>query len=121
MSKLLTPHVVGARHYRVARRVRESIAGYRDLEDIISMLGLEELSAEDRRTVQRARRLIRFLTQPLFVTEHFTGKPGAWVPLDDTLAGCERILEGEFDDVSEGDLYMIGTIDEVEKETGEES
>jgi len=112
-SKLLNPEIVGERHYNTARAVRETIAHYRGLEDIISMLGLEELSADDQRTVHRARRLIRFLTQPFFVTEHFTGKPGKSVPIEETLAGCEAILEGEFDDVPESALYMIGGIDEA--------
>ncbi len=112
-SKLLNPDVVGERHYRAARHVRESIAHYRSLEDIISMLGLEELSAEDQRTVARARRLIRFLTQPFFVTEHFTGKAGTIVSIEETLDGCEAILDGEFDKVPEAALYMIGNIDEA--------
>ena len=112
-SKLLNPAIVGQQHYTVARRVREAIAHYRSLEDIISMLGLEELSAEDQRIVLRARRLIRFLTQPLFVTEHFTGKPGKLVPIEQTLEGCDAILAGEFDDVPESALYMIGNVGEA--------
>jgi F-type H+-transporting ATPase subunit beta len=115
-SKLLNPDVVGERHYRAARHVRESIAHYRSLEDIISMLGLEELSAEDQRVVARARRLIRFLTQPFFVTEHFTGKAGTIVPIEETLDGCEAILGGEFDKVPEAALYMIGNINEARGE-----
>ena len=111
-SKLLNPQIVGERHYSVARQAREAIAHYRSLEDIISMLGLEELSAKDQRIVQRARRLIRFLTQPFCVTEHFTGKPGKLVSIEETLAGCEAILGGEFDDVPESALYMIGNIEE---------
>ena len=112
-SKLLTATIVGERHYRVARHVRETIAHYRSLEDIISMLGLEELSAEDQQTVQRARRLIRFMTQPFFVTEQFTGREGRTVTIDETLDGCEAILGGEFDDAPESALYMIGPIDEA--------
>lgn len=112
-SKLLTPTIVGERHYRTARQVREAIAHYRSLEDIIGMLGLEELSAADQRTVRRARRLIRFLTQPFVVTEHFTGRPGKLVSVDATLEGAEAILDGEFDDVPESALYMIGAVDEA--------
>ena len=112
-SKLLTPTVVGERHYRVAREVRETIARYRGLEDIIGMLGLGELSRDDQQVVHRARRLIRFLTQPFFVTEHFTGKDGQFVSTEETLEGCEAILGGEFDDQPESALYMIGSIDQA--------
>ena len=112
-SRLLDPVTVGRRHYATALRVKETIERYRELQDIIAMLGLEELSAEDQRTVRRARRLERFLTQPLFVTEAFTGHPGRRVPLEKTLAGCETILAGAFDDRDEGLLYMIGTIEEI--------
>jgi F-type H+-transporting ATPase subunit beta len=114
-SKLLNPETVGERHYDVARQVREAIAHYRSLEDIISMLGLEELSADDQRIVRRARRLIRFMTQPFFVTEQFTGKTGKLVSIEETLTGCEAILAGEFDDIPESALYMIGGIDEARK------
>lgn len=114
-SRLLDPSHLGDRHYEVALRVKETIERYRELEDIISMLGIEELSAEDQQTVRRARRLQRFLTQPLFVTEAFTGHTGRHVPLEKTLAGCEAILAGKFDDVDEGRLYMIGPIEEVAK------
>jgi F-type H+-transporting ATPase subunit beta len=114
-SKMLTPSVVGARHYRVAQAVRSTLAEYEDLKDIISMLGMEELSREDRATVNQARRLERFLTQPFFTTEQFTGKSGKRVSLDDTVGGCERILDGEFSGVGEKTLYMIGTVNEVEK------
>lgn len=112
-SKMLSRDIVGARHYRVARQVRETLAHYEDLKDFISMLGMEELSSEDRQTVGRARRLERFFTQPFHVTEQFTGKSGTYVELEETIAGCERILAGEFDDVPEKDLYMVGRIDEV--------
>jgi F-type H+-transporting ATPase subunit beta len=113
-SKLLTPSVVGERHYSTARAVRETIAHYRSLEDIIGMLGLEELSTQDQQAVHRARRLIRFLTQPFFVTEQFTGRAGKLVSTEDTLDGCEAILAGEFDEVPESSLYMIGALDEIE-------
>ena len=112
-SKLLNPEIVGKRHYKVARNVRETIAHYRSLEDIINMLGLAELSANDQQIVRRARRLIRFMTQPFFVTEHFTGKEGKLVSVEETLDGCEAILSGEFDDAPESALYMIGSIEEA--------
>jgi F-type H+-transporting ATPase subunit beta len=112
-SRLLDPVHVGQRHYDVALRVKETIEHYRELQDIISMLGLEELSAEDQRAVRRARRLERFLTQPLFVTEAFTGHAGRHVPCEQTIAGCEAILAGACDAKDEGLLYMIGALDEV--------
>jgi F-type H+-transporting ATPase subunit beta len=114
-SKMLTPGVVGRRHYRVAQEVRRTLAEYEDLKDIISMLGIEELSRDDRATVSRARRLERFLTQPFFTTEQFTGKPGRLVTREQTIDGCERILAGEFSELNEKALYMIGTVDEVRK------
>ena len=109
-SKMLVPHVVGERHYRIAQEMRQTLAEYEDLKDIIAMLGMEELSQADRQTVNRARRLERFLTQPFFVTEQFTGKEGKMVSLDDALEGCERILNDEFSDRPEKALYMIGRI-----------
>ncbi|MDK3019952.1 F0F1 ATP synthase subunit beta [Pseudodonghicola flavimaris] len=112
-STLLDPSIVGERHYRVAEQVRQLIEQYRELQEIISLLGVEELSANDRQAVGRARRLIRFLTQPFAVTAQFTGRAGASVSLEDTLAGCEAILSGETDDWEEGSLYMIGTIDDA--------
>ncbi|MEZ4867505.1 MAG: F0F1 ATP synthase subunit beta [Caldilineaceae bacterium] len=115
-SKMLLPHIVGARHYRVARDVRETLAHYAELKDVIAMLGLEELSREDRRVVNRARRLERFLTQPFFTTEQFTSQSGRLVQLEETLTGCEQILRDEFAEFPEQALYMIGAIDEVRKE-----
>jgi F-type H+-transporting ATPase subunit beta len=112
-SSMLVPHVVGQRHYRIAREIRKTLAGYEELKDIIAMLGMEELSREDRRIVYRARRLERFLSQPFFVTEHFTGHDGKVVDLADSLDGCERILNDEFSDLPERALYMIGAIDEA--------
>jgi F-type H+/Na+-transporting ATPase subunit beta len=109
-SSMLTPLAVGERHDRVARDVRQTLAVYDDLKDIIAMLGLEELSEGDQRTVNRARRLERYLTQPFFVTEQFTGHEGQAVALDDALSDCERILADELADVPEGRLYMIGTL-----------
>ncbi len=112
-SNLLVPHVVGERHERVARDVRATLSKYDELKDLIAMLGLEELSADDRRTVSRARRLERFLTQPFFTTEAFTGQAGRAVELEDAIEGCARILADELEDVPERELYMIGSIDEV--------
>ncbi len=113
-SKMLTPRIVGEEHYSAASKVRRTLAEYEDLKDIIAMLGIEELSRDDRQTVHRARRLERFLTQPFFTTEQFTGNKGKTVDLDDTIDGCRRILQGDFDDVPEGKLYMIGEISEAE-------
>ena len=112
-SILLSPNVVGEEHYRLAEQVRETIAHYKELQDIISLLGIEELSARDRLIVARARRLQRFLTQPFAVTEAFTGKPGRSVPLTETLKGCRAILDGGSDNWAESSLYMVGTIDEA--------
>jgi len=112
-SKMATPGIIGERHYRLAQEIRQTLAQYSELKDIISMLGLEQLSPEDRNVVARARRLERFLTQPFFTTEQFTGIKGKSVSLSDALDGCERILRDEFKDYPEGDLYMIGTIDEA--------
>ena len=114
-SKMLAPPIVGERHYTLARQVRETLASYEELQDVIAMLGMEELSQEDQRTVNRARRLQRFLTQPFFVTEQFTGHKGRLVSLDSALDGCERILNDEFAEYPERALYMIGGIDEAEK------
>ncbi|MGR9107541.1 MAG: F0F1 ATP synthase subunit beta [Gammaproteobacteria bacterium] len=112
-SKMLNAAVVGDRHYRVAREVRRTLAEYEELQDIIAMLGMEELSEADRMTVNRARRLERFLTQPFFTTLHFTGKAGCLVSREETVDGCDRILNDEFAEVPEQALYMIGSIDEV--------
>ena len=112
-SKMASAAIVGVRHYRIAREIRKTLAGYEELKDIIAMLGIEELSREDRAIVNRARRLERFLTQPFFVTEQFTGQPGRLVPLEDALDGCERILNDEFANRPEHALYMIGPISEA--------
>jgi F-type H+-transporting ATPase subunit beta len=114
-SKMLGPHVVGEKHYGVAQRIRKTLAEYEELKDIIAMLGLEELSQDDKKIVNRARRLERFLTQPFFTTEHFTGLAGKRVSLKNALNGCERILDDEFSDYPEKSLYMIGSIDEAKK------
>jgi len=114
---LLDPLVVGQAHYDLAGRARETLSRFKDLQDIIALLGIEELGAEDRLIVRRARRLQRFLSQPFVVTEAFTGTPGRSVKRDDTLAGVRAILDGEADDWAESSLYMVGTLDEArEKE-----
>ncbi len=112
-SKMATPGIVGERHYALAQAIRRTLAQYADLKDIIAMLGLEQLSLEDRKVVERARRLERFLTQPFFTTEQFTGLTGKNVSLADALDGCERILQDEFKDLPESALYMTGSIAEV--------
>ena len=117
-SKMLTPLVVGERHYHVAQEVRRNLAEYEELKDIIAMLGLEELSQDDRQVVNRARRLERFLTQPFVTTEQFTGYSGRVVDLEDAIDGCERILNDEFVDYSESDLYMLGKIGEAKSKSG---
>jgi F-type H+-transporting ATPase subunit beta len=112
-SKMATPGIVGERHYLLAQEIRKTLAQYEDLKDIIAMLGLEQLAPEDRSVVARARRLERFLTQPFFATEQFSGIKGKLVSLKDSLDGCERILRDEFKDYPESALYMIGAIDEA--------
>jgi F-type H+-transporting ATPase subunit beta len=112
-SQMATPGIVGDRHYHLAHQIRKTLAQYEDLKDIISMLGLEQLSASDRSVVTRARQLERFLTQPFFTTEQFSGTKGKAVPLKDALDGCERILNDEFKDTPESAFYMIGAISEV--------
>ena len=112
-SKMATPGIVGERHYSLAQEIRRTLAQYTELKDIIAMLGLEQLSPADRNVVARARRLERFLTQPFFTTEQFTGLKGKLVSLKDALDGCERILRDEFKDYPESALYMIGAVDEA--------
>lgn len=112
-SKMVTPGIVGERHYRLAQAIRRTLAQYAELKDIIAMLGLEQLSPDDRKVVARARRLERFLTQPFFTTEQFTNMNGKLVSLADALDGCERILADEFKDLPESALYMIGAVDEA--------
>ncbi len=114
-SKMATESIVGNRHYKLAQEIRKTLAQYAQLKDIIAMLGMEQLSQEDQDVVGRARRLDRFLTQPFFTTEKFTGIPGKSVGLDDALDGCERILRDEFKDYPESALYMIGSVDEAKK------
>jgi len=109
-SKLMDPHTLGERHYDIAERVQEHLARYQELEDIITMLGMEELSARDRRIVMRARKLQRYLSQPFWTTASHTGIEGVSVPLQDTLADCEAFLAGQYDDVAEEHCYMRGTM-----------
>ncbi len=116
-SKMATPGIVGERHYALAQEIRHTLAQYADLKDIVAMLGLEQLSPEDRNVVARARRLERFLTQPFFTTEQFTGLTGKLVGLKDALDGCERILKDEFKDYPERALYMIGAVGEAKRPT----
>lgn len=114
-SVLLDPLVVGEDHYRIAERVRQTLARFKELHDIIALLGVEELGSADRLVVARARRLQRFLSQPFIVTEAFTGIPGCSVALADTLAGCKAILDGETDQWAESSLYMVGTLEEARR------
>jgi F-type H+-transporting ATPase subunit beta len=112
-SKMVTPTIVGEWHYRLAQEIRSTLSQYAELKDIIAMLGLEQLSTEDRKVVARARRLERFLTQPFFTTEQFIGMSGKQVNLKEALDGCERILRDEFKDYPESAFYMIGSIEEA--------
>jgi F-type H+-transporting ATPase subunit beta len=112
---MATPGIVGDRHYNLAQEIRRTLAQYESLKDIVAMLGMEQLSLEDRNAVARARRLERFLTQPFFTTEQFSGMKGKLVSLKDSLDGCERILHDEFKDYPESALYMIGAIGEARK------
>jgi len=115
-SRILDPRVVGEEHYAVARRVQQVLQQYKSLQDIIAILGMDELSEEDKLTVTRARKIQRFLSQPFFVAEVFTGKPGVLVSLEDTIRGFKGIVEGEYDHLPEAAFYMVGTIEEaVEK------
>lgn len=112
-SRILDPQVVGEEHYNVAREVQEVLQRYKDLQDIIAILGMDELSEDDKLTVNRARKIQRFFSQPFFVAEQFTGRPGRYVSLEETVPAFRQILDGELDDVDEPHFYMAGTIDEV--------
>ncbi len=114
-STILDPMMVGEEHYQVAREVQRVLQRYKDLQDIIAILGMDELSDEDKLTVARARKIQRFLSQPFFVAEQFTGMSGKYVPLKETIRGFKEILSGNYDDVPEQEFYMKGTIDEVKK------
>ena len=118
-SRIMDPRVIGERHYRVAREVQGILQKYKDLQDIIAILGLDELSDEDKVTVARARRIERFLSQPFFVAEQFTGTPGKFVSLEDTIDAFERLISGEFDDLPERAFLYVGTIDETVKKAKE--
>jgi F-type H+/Na+-transporting ATPase subunit beta len=118
VSKALAPDIVGEEHYQVAREVQRVLQRYKDLQDIIAILGLDELSPEDKLTVFRARKIPRFLSQPVHVAEVFSGIPGVYVPVKETVRGFKAILNGELDDVAEGDFYMKGTIDSVRAAAG---
>ncbi len=112
-SRILDPHIVGEEHYTVAKQVQETLQKYKDLQDIIAILGMDELSDDDKLTVARARKIQKFLSQPFFVAEQFTGTPGKYVKLEDTVKGFKGIVEGEYDDVPEQAFYMVGGIEEV--------
>ncbi|MGM0602178.1 MAG: F0F1 ATP synthase subunit beta [Bacillota bacterium] len=114
-SNILDPRILGEEHYRIARQVQEILQEYKDLQDIIAILGMDELSEEDKIVVNRARRIERFLSQPFFVAEQFTGTPGRYVEIDDTIRGFKGILEGRYDDLPEEAFYMVGTIEEAEE------
>ena len=113
MSRILSPLVVGEKHYAVARKVQEILQKYRSLQDIIAILGMDELSDEDKLTVKRARKIERFLSQPFFTAEAFTGTPGRFIPLEDTIEGFEGICEGKYDEIPEQAFYMVGNIQEA--------
>jgi len=114
-STILDPNIVGSQHYEIARGVQRVLQRYKDLQDIIAILGIEELADEDKITVSRARKIQRFLSQPFFVAETFTGRKGEFVPLKETIKGFKTILDGELDNVSEQEFYMKGSIDGIKK------
>jgi F-type H+-transporting ATPase subunit beta len=118
-STILDPRIVGQEHYDTARGVQRVLQRYRELQDIIAILGVDELSEEDKLTVARARKIQRFLTQPMYVAEAFTGRAGVDVPLKETVRGFKEILEGKCDDLAEGDFYMVGTIDQARQRAEE--
>ena len=118
-SRVLDPQIIGEEHYSVARRVLEVLQKYKDLQDIIAILGMDELSEEDKETVNRARKIQRFLSQPFFVAEQFSGIPGKYVKLEDSIKGFKEILDGKHDDLPEQAFYMVGTIEEAVKKAEE--
>ncbi|HVS43420.1 MAG TPA: F0F1 ATP synthase subunit beta, partial [Candidatus Dormibacteraeota bacterium] len=109
----LDPHIVGDEHYRVAKEVKGVLQRYKDLQDIIAILGIDELSEDDKLTVSRARKIQRFLSQPFFVAEQFTGLEGKYVKLEDTIRGFDEIVHGKHDGLSEQAFYLVGTIEEA--------
>jgi F-type H+-transporting ATPase subunit beta len=112
-STMLEPGIIGQRHYNVARLVQSTLQRYKDLQDIIAILGMDELSEEDRQVVDRARKVERFLSQPFFVAQQFTGLEGRYVPLEQTIAAFEEILAGKLDDLPEQAFYLVGNLDDV--------
>jgi F-type H+-transporting ATPase subunit beta len=112
-SRLLDPQIIGEEHYGVARGVQQTLQKYKDLQDIIAILGMDELSEDDKNVVERARKIEKFLSQPFFVAEVFTGAPGKYVKLEDTIKGFKGILDGEFDHMSESAFYMVGNMEEA--------
>ena len=114
-SKALDPHVVGQKHYNIARKVQKILQRYKDLQDIIAILGMDELSEDDKLTVNRAKKIQKFLTQPMFVAETFTGMPGEYVPLKTTIEDFEKIIDGKYDNLPESAFYMVGTLKQVEE------
>ena len=112
-SRILDPAIVGEKHYNVAREVQQILQRYRNLQDIIAILGMDELGEEDRLVVQRARKIQRLLSQPFFVAEAFTGRPGTYVKVEDTIKGFDMIIQGELDHIPEQAFFMAGGIDEV--------
>jgi F-type H+-transporting ATPase subunit beta len=114
-SRMLAPDIVGEKHYTIARRVQEILQVYKNLQDIIAIMGMDELSDEDKQTVERARKIQKFLSQPFTVAEHFTGMKGVFVPLEDTIRSFEEILDGKHDDIPEQAFYMVGKIEDARK------
>jgi F-type H+-transporting ATPase subunit beta len=112
-SRMLDPQILGEEHYNVARGVQSVLQKYKDLQDIIAILGMDELSEEDKKVVERARKIEKYLSQPFFVAEIFTGSPGKYVTLEDTIAGFKGILEGKYDDMPENAFYMVGDMQEA--------
>jgi len=112
-SRILDPRIIGENHYNVARKVQETLQKYKSLQDIIAILGMDELSEEDKLVVDRARKIQRFLSQPFHVAEVFTGTPGVFVSLQDTIKGFDVLVNGKYDDIPEAAFYMVGTIEEA--------
>jgi F-type H+-transporting ATPase subunit beta len=118
-SRILDPRYIGQDHYDVARTVQQILQRYKELQDIIAILGIDELSPEDQITVQRARRIERFLSQPMYVAEQFTGQPGVFTPIEETISSFKAIAEGKYDSFPEQAFYMVGGIEDVEKKAKE--
>jgi F-type H+-transporting ATPase subunit beta len=114
-SRMLSPAILGEEHYEVARKVQQTLQRYKSLQDIIAILGMDELSEEDKLTVARARKIERFFSQPFSVAEIFTGSPGIQVPLEDTIKGFKGLVEGKYDDLPEAAFYMVGTIEDAQE------